>query len=395
MQALRALKNHQAHRSDIDRIDRTLLLATGALLVIGFIAVFSATITQEEGRLAYKYLAKQMLHASLGIFLGAMLWVYVPMRRLRDKSALIAVATIGMLALVHLPVIGVATEYGVARWINLGIMTVQPVEIVKIALLLHVCAYCVARRMSLGTLRGFCGPLVLVLVADVLLMTQPDFGSVVLITGMALAIMFMAGARLMYFLVAGGVMAVLATVAAITEPYRLKRLLAFSNPFDDPLGSGYHQTHSLMAFGKGGWFGSGLGQSVEKWAHLPEAHTDFIMSVIAEETGVIGFCVVIVLYGLVMHRAYDIASCAERCGKQFEALLARAIGLLLVVQSFINIGGNLSLLPVKGLTLPLISNGGSSLVAWLVTLALLQAIAADVSQDSGDVLQKNTARAPT
>ena len=377
---LERLRRIQVLRSDIERVDRTLLLATGALFAIGFIAVFSATITHEDGQVAYKILAKQMLHVALGVSLGVAIWMYLPMRELREKSALLASVSIFALLLVHLPVIGVATELGAARWINLGLITVQPVEFTKVAVIVYLCAYCAANRSRLNSLQGFARPICVVLLADVCLMLQPDFGSVLLLTGMAMAVIFMAGARLLYFGILGAGLTALAGVGVLMAPYRMKRLLAFSDPFSDPLGSGYHQTHSLMAFGKGGWLGSGIGQSVEKWAHLPEAHTDFIISVIAEETGVVGFCVVLALYGLIMHRAFDIASHAERCGKFFSALLARSIGLLLVAQSFINIGGNLSLLPVKGLTLPLISNGGSSLVAWLLTLALLQVIAADTEK---------------
>ena len=377
---LERLRRIQVLRSDIERVDRTLLLATGALFAIGFIAVFSATITHEDGQVAYKILAKQMLHVALGVSLGVAIWMYLPMRELREKSALLASVSIFALLLVHLPVIGVATELGAARWINLGLITVQPVEFTKVAVIVYLCAYCAANRSRLHSVQGYTRPVCVVLLADAILMTQPDFGSAVLLTGMALAVIFMAGGRLLYFGILGAGLTALAFVGVLMAPYRMKRLLAFSDPFSDPLGSGYHQTHSLMAFGKGGWFGSGIGQSVEKWSHLPEAHTDFIISVIAEETGVVGFCVVLALYGLIMHRAFDIASHAERCGKFFSALLARSIGLLLVVQSFINIGGNLSLLPVKGLTLPLISNGGSSLVAWLLTLALLQVIAADTEK---------------
>ncbi len=378
----------QVLRGDVARVDRVLLTATGALLTIGFIAVFSSTITHDGGQGAYVFLAKQMVHAAIGVAAGVAVWMFLPMRQLRDRSALVAGVAVASLLFVHLPFLGVATDLGAARWIDLGVMTVQPVEIAKIAVIVYVCAYCAANRENLGTLGGFLRPLGMVLAADLFLMTQPDFGSVVLLTFLALAAMFIAGAGLVYFAVAAGSLAALAGLAAVAAPYRMQRLLAFSDPFADPLGSGYHQTHSLMAIGRGGWTGSGLGQSVEKWAHLPEAHTDFIVSVIAEETGMIGFIVVLALYGLIMHRAFDIAGHAERCGKMFEALLARSIGLLLVVQCFINVGGNLSLLPVKGLTLPLISYGGSSLVAWLVTIALLQVIAADTEMLEERILDR-------
>ena len=377
---LERLRMIQVLRSDLERVDRTLLLATGALFAIGFIAVFSATITHDDGQGAYKILFKQMRNVAIGLAIGVAVWLRLPMRELREKSAMLAGVSILALLFVHLPFFGVATELGVARWINLWLFTLQPVEFTKIAVIVYLCAYCAANRDRLNSLKGYARPICVVLLADVFLMLQPDFGSVLLLSGMALAVIFMAGARLLHFLILGVGLAAIASVGALMAPYRVKRLLSFSDPFSDPLGSGYHQTHSLMAFGKGGWFGSGIGQSVEKWAHLPEAHTDFIISVIAEETGVVGFCVVLALYGLIMYRAFDIATQAERCGKFFSALLARSIGLLLVAQSFIHIGGNLSMLPVKGITLPLISNGGSSLVAWLLTITLLQVIAADTEK---------------
>ena len=369
-------------RPDLEGLDRVVLVATLALLAIGLIAVFSATITQDGGQTAFAFLRKQVTHAFIGIVGSWVLWRYLPMRLLRDKSLFIAGIAVAFLLLVHLPIIGVATELGVARWLNLGFLNVQPVEFTKIIVLIYICAYCARKRAALSTLTGFGPPLGILLVASAFLMTQPDFGSVALLAGMVLAVLFMAGARFIYFVCAGVGLAGLGVLGVLVAPYRMKRLLAFADPFQDPLGSGYQQTHSLMAFGNGGWFGSGLGQSVEKWSHLPEAHTDFIISVIAEETGFLGFAIVLGLYALIFFRSFDIASQLEISGKFFAALLARTIGLLLVVQTCINIGGNLSLLPVKGLTLPLLSYGGSSLVAWLLTLALLQVLAHEAKLQS-------------
>ncbi len=362
-------------RSGIDGLDKLSLVASGALLAVGLIAIYSATITNAAGQLAWAFLLKQLFHAAIGIGIGVVLWKLLPLAVLRQYSLALAALAVGSLLLVHLPVLGVATDKGAARWITLGVATVQPVEFTKVLVLVYACSYCAAMRDSLSTFRGFAQPLMVVLVADVFLLLQPDFGSAVLITVLVLAVMFMAGTNLWLFVVAGGLGAAAAGMLIVAAPYRMQRLLAFADPFGDPLGSGYHQTHSLMAFGRGGWVGRGLGQSVEKWSHLPEAHTDFIISVLAEETGFWGFTVVILLYSIIMTRAFVIAANAEKNGRFFSALLARAIGLLLVVQMFINIGSNLSLLPVKGLTLPLLSYGGSSVVAWLVSIALLQILA--------------------
>lgn len=376
-EAWRRLRMPSPQRDSWEHLDPAIAVAAAILVAIGLVAVYSATITGVDQN-ALGYLMRQLAHAIIGAACGLAVYRYVPLRLLRDRAPHIAASFIAMLALVHIPGLGVGTVHGVRRWIDLGVFTFQPVEVVKIVLIVYVCAHCAAHHHAIRTARGFLIPLGPVLAADALLMLQPDFGSAVLLAGIALAILFMAGARLAYLCAVLAAAAAAAAVATIIAPYRMQRMLAFADPFADPLGSGYHQTHALMAFGSGGWFGSGLGQSVEKWSHLPEAHTDFIISVIAEETGLVGFGFVLLMYGILLFRAFDLASLAEAGGQQFLALLARSLGLLLAAQAFINIGGNLSLLPVKGLTLPLISYGGSSLVAWLLAIGLLQLVAYEV-----------------
>ena len=363
-------------------IDKYLLLAMFALLIIGLIAVFSATITLSNNS-HWGFFVKQLIHAGLGLFLAWFMFRHVTIRTLRDKSWIVFAITVFALLLVHVPGLGVATSKGASRWIDLGIATFQPVELTKFTVIVFVCSYCAKNRDEIKTFKGFALPLSFVFIADIFLMLQPDFGSAVLITGITLIILFMAGAGLIYFglTIIGTV--ILGVIGIMYAPYRMQRLMSFSDPFSDPLGSGYHQTHSLMAFGKGGWTGSGIGQSVEKWSHLPEAHTDFIISVIAEETGVVGFFVVLILYGVCLIRAFEIASLAEANGRFFVAIMSRAIGLLLIIQTFINVGGNLSLLPVKGLTLPLISYGGSSLIVWLLSFAILQILAHEMNSQYG------------
>lgn len=367
-------KRLQVVRHGMEGMDRWLLLATGSLLVVGMIAIYSATITNESGRTATTYMLRHLLHAGIGLGLATAVWKFLPMRLLRDQALLLTLLAIASLLLVHLPIIGVETK-GAARWIDLGFSRIQPVEYTKIIILTYICTYCARNRESLQTFKGVLPPLALVLLADVFLLLQPDFGSAAIITLLAMATLFLAGATLRIFVVAVVALVPAASMLILMFPYRVKRLVSFLDPFQDPYGGGYHQTHALMAFGKGGWFGNGLGQSVEKWSHLPEAHTDFIISVLAEETGIFGVAVVLGLYALILYRAFVIASIAELQGKFFSCLLARIIGLMLVLQMTINVAGNLALGPVKGLTLPLVSYGGSSLVTWLVTLALLQMLA--------------------
>ncbi|MBF2735247.1 MAG: putative lipid II flippase FtsW [Betaproteobacteria bacterium AqS2] len=379
--ALRRLRSPAPQRG-VAELDAPIAVATAILVAIGLVAVYSSTVTGSAGQGAFGYLVRQLAHAALGLGLGAAVYRYAPLRLLRVHALPLAALCVASLALVHVPGLGVATVQGVKRWIDLGPATFQPIEVAKFAVVVYACAYCAANRDGIRSFKGFCVPLAMALGANALLLLQPDFGSAVILSGIVLAVLFMAGARLTHCLLVLAAAAAAAAAAVAVAPYRMQRLTSFADPFADPLGSGYHQTHSLMAFGNGGWLGSGLGQSVEKWSHLPEAHTDFIISVIAEETGVLGFAVVLLLYATLLFRSFEIAERAEACGRIFEALLARAIGLLLAVQAFINIGGNLALLPVKGLTLPLISYGGSSLIAWLLALALLQAIACD-TQGSG------------
>lgn len=373
------------------QLDAPIAVAAAILVAIGLVAVYSATVTGSAGQGALGYLVRQFAHAALGLALSVAVYRYAPLRLLRDHALPLAACCVAALALVHVPGLGVGTVQGVRRWIDLGPATFQPIEIAKFAVVVHACAYCAANRAGIRTVKGFLVPLGMALAANVLLLLQPDFGSAVILSGIVLAVLFMAGARLTHCCCVLAAAAAAAAAAVAIAPYRMARLTSFADPFADPLGSGYHQTHSLMAFGNGGWLGSGLGQSVEKWSHLPEAHTDFIISVIAEETGVLGFAVVLLLYATLLFRSFEIAERAEAHGRIFEALLARAIGLLLAVQAFINIGGNLALLPVKGLTLPLISYGGSSLIAWLLALALLQAIACETQSASAAVARRELA----
>ena len=366
----------EVQRSSSNGMDKWLFMAICSLLVIGTIAIYSATVTNPIGDYGSYFLTRHLFHIVLGVGLAIMLWVYLSVRFIRDYSLLIALAAIITLLFVHLPIIGYESK-GASRWISLGLINVQPVEYTKLAVLIYVCAYCASNREVLTTWKGILPPLGVIFIADVFLLLQPDFGSSVILTVLALTILFIAGASLRFFFVIAAVL-VPAVVMLITMfPYRMQRLLSFLDPFQDPYGGGYHQTHALMAFGKGGWFGDGLGQSVEKWSHLPEAHTDFIISVLAEETGIVGVLVVLAIYAVILQRAFVIANSADAHGRFFSGLLARTIGLMLVVQMAINVAGNLALGPVKGLTLPLLSYGGSSLVSWLLTFTVLQVLAHD------------------
>ena len=353
------------------RMDGCILACCGALLAVGLLMVYSSTVALGGGG---EYLIRQMFNAAVGLGLGAMA-IFIPLAKWRRASVWLVAFGIVMLVLVAVGGLGPQTSAGVSRWLYLGFFTFQPVEFVKFAAALYVAAYCVKQAERLADLRNSLrglAPLIAVVGAiSFLLLKQPDFGSFLLIAALVMTMMFLAGLRLRYLIAAAFVAIAAAAALVLTSDYRMQRFTAFLNPFADPLGDGYNQSHALMAFGNGGIAGVGLGRGMEKWSHLPEAHTDFIVSVIAEEWGFIGFAAVIAAYAAVVLRAFMIARDAAYRGEYFGALAAQGIAVLLALQVVINVGGNLSLLPAKGLTLPLLSYGGSSLAMTILSVGFL------------------------
>jgi cell division protein FtsW len=261
---------------------------------------------------------------------------------------------------------------GSTRWINLGIIRLQVSEPAKLLAFIYMAGYLVRRGDEVrNSGAGFLKPLGLLLVAAVLLLLEPDFGATVVLMTTALVMMFMAGVSLWKF---GGLIALAGAAfasLAILSPYRLNRLTAFIDPWNDPFNTDFQLTQSLIAIGRGEWFGVGLGASIQKLFYLPEAHTDFVFAVFAEEMGLVGITVLLGLYAFVVFRSYRIAATAEQGGNLFAAYLAYGIGTWLGIQAIINIGVNTGLLPTKGLTLPLMSYGGSSMLVSCVAIALL------------------------
>jgi len=268
---------------------------------------------------------------------------------------------------------------GSRRWLSLVVVNLQPSELMKLAVVLYAASYAVRKAafqhaqqpLKQTLLRGFLPLFVVTVFASALLLLEPDFGAFVVIVAIAFGILFLGGLdwRLfacLVFLLPIGLSAIL-----VAAPYRLQRLIAFLDPWSDPFGKGYQLSHSLIAFGRGEWFGVGLGASVEKLLYLPEAHTDFLLAVIAEELGFVGVALVIGLFAWLLIRAYGIGRQAARLERPFAALVAHGIGLWIGVQTFINVGVNMGVLPTKGLTLPLLSFGGSGIVANCVALAVL------------------------
>jgi cell division protein FtsW len=284
-----------------------------------------------------------------------------------------------MLLLVLVPGVG-KTVNGSTRWLPLGLINLQVSEIVKLFLVIYVAGYLVRHGDAVRkSLWGFMKPMLMVGLAGLLLLLEPDFGATVVIIGTVLVMTFLAGVRFNQFIAFVTVFVAAALLLVLTSPYRMQRLTSFANPWADPFDSGFQLTQSLIAIGTGGWFGTGLGGSVQKLFYLPEAHTDFLFAILSEELGFVGVVLVVSLYSLLFLRSLKIAALAEKTGNMFAAYLAYGIGIWLSMQAVINIGVNVGLLPTKGLTLPLLSYGGSSLIVCCIAFGLLLRINYEVS----------------
>jgi cell division protein FtsW len=276
-----------------------------------------------------------------------------------------------LLLLVLVPGIGVEVN-GASRWINVGLFRLQVSEPAKLLFIIYLASYLARHSEQVRVhISGFLKPLGLLTIAAVLLLLEPDFGATVVLTATVMGMIFMAGVKLTQFATMVGAGGLLLGGLAVSSPYRLERLTTFMNPWADPFDSGFQLTQSLMAIGRGEWLGVGLGSSVQKLFYLPEAHTDFVFAVLAEELGLLGVCVVIALYVLFVWRAFIVAAQAAKANHLFAASLSYGVGIWFGLQSFVNIGVNMGLLPTKGLTLPLMSYGGSSMVVMCAAAALV------------------------
>jgi cell division protein FtsW len=361
-----------AGRARLPRMDYLLLFAVMALAALGLVMVASASITLADRELGqpFYYALRQAIYIGAGVLLG--MGVYRLRLALVEEAGLLLLLTAFALLLAVL-VPGVGTQVnGSVRWLNTGLFRLQVSEPAKLMILLYLASYLNRYGEEVRTqLSGFIKPLALLGLAAILLLLEPDFGATVVMLATAMGMIFIAGARLWQFGGMLGLGGVSLAGLAVSSPYRMERLTTFLNPWADPFDSGFQLTQSLIAIGRGEWFGVGLGASIQKLFYLPEAHTDFVFAVLAEELGLLGVCVVIALYAVVVWRAFVIAIQAEKAGNGFASLLAHGIGIWIGLQAFINMGVNMGLLPTKGLTLPLMSYGGSSMVVVCAAIALL------------------------
>lgn len=314
--------------------------------------------------------------------LGMVVAIRVPVTVWNRVAGGLMLLAIVLLVLVLQPNVG-TTVNGARRWIDLGPIGFQASELARVMLLIYVASYSVRQHEALTrSFGGFVRPLLVVGLASVLLLLEPDLGATVVLTATSLAILFLAGARLRHLFVAA--LAAGSAFAALiwSSPYRLDRLLSWLNPWEDALDSGYQLVNSFIAIGSGTWFGAGLGKGVQKLHYLPEAHTDFVFAVLAEEAGLIGATGVVILYSVLVYRAFVLSRRATLAGLPFHALLSAGIGISLGLQAAISIGVNTGLLPTKGLTLPLISYGRTSVVVTLFALGLLLRVARELEDQA-------------
>jgi cell division protein FtsW len=343
-----------------------------SLLLVGLIMVTSASMSIAARDLGnpFYFLERQFIFGVAGIVFA---WIItrVPTEVWDKYSLLLLCCGLLLLFLVLIPGVG-ATVNGARRWLRVGPINFQVSELAKVLVLTWVCSYCVRKRTELETaLSGLAKPVGLLAVAALLLLCEPDFGATTVLIATGIAVLFVAGARLRYMLLLVAAATLAFSVLALTSTYRLKRLTGFLHPWDDPFNGGFQLTQSLIAIGRGAWFGVGLGSSVQKLFYLPEAHTDFVFAVLAEELGLVGVLGVIALFMALVWRAFKISHMAAQAGLRFQSYLALAFAVWLGLQAMVNIGVNMGVLPTKGLTLPLLSYGRSSL---LVSLAWLGAV---------------------
>ena len=370
------------------RFDPWLLGAMLALASLGVVMVASASIYQHGN--PFYYLIRHGMFLVAGA--GLAWWVTrTELKSIEARNHLLLLGCVVLLLLVFVPGLGVSVK-GAHRWINLGVSNFQVVEVVKVFFIVWLASYLVRFRDEVNaTWAAMLKPLGVVVLLVALLLMQPDFGSSSLLLAITAGMLVLGGVNMprMFGPVLVG-LPILAVIA-IAEPYRMRRLTSFSDPWADPFGSGYQLTNALMAIGRGEWSGIGLGGSVLKLNYLPEVHTDFIFSVIGEELGFVGVCVVVALYALLVGRAFVIGLRCVEMRRHFAGYVAFGVALWIGMQSFVSMGVNLGLLPTKGLTLPLISSGGSSILMTCVAMGLLLRVSYELERTQRQVALRGEA----
>lgn len=365
------------------QIDPALLGLAVALLIGGMVILTSASISISENLHGdpFYFVGRQAIAALLGGAAGFAV-LFIPMRFWGDVGPLLLLIGLLLLLAVLIPGVGHSVN-GSSRWLQFGVINLQASEPARLCLIIYMAGYLVRQNKCLREqFTGFLRPMLVLTLACGMLLAEPDFGAAVVLLATAMAMLLVAGARIRDFLIFFGVAVAAMAALAMSSPYRLKRLLGFLDPWSDPYDTGFQLTQSLIAIGRGEWFGVGLGNGVQKLFYLPETHTDFVFAVFAEEFGFFGALVLISLFLALLWRVFMLGIRAAKVERLFEAYVAIGIGTWLGLQAFINVGVNMGLLPTKGLTLPLISYGRSSLIITMVSIGLLLRIHHELVTDS-------------
>ncbi len=375
-------------RYDLGLIVPALLLAS-----LGVVMVASSSIAVADGQHvgAFYYLDRHLVFLALGLG-AALVMARIELDWLERNALPLLLVGIVLLLLVFVPFVGVRVN-GARRWIRIGIVGFQSVEAVKLILIVYMASYLVRHRDNLqARLLGVLKPLGIAAALAALLFAQPDFGSAMLLMAVTLGMVWLGGARVRNLALIAATATPLLAAAAMSQDYRVKRLTSFLDPWADPFKDGFQLTQALIAVGRGEWFGVGLGGSVQKLFYLPEAHTDFILAVIAEELGLAGIVLVLALFGWLVGRGFVLGLRAVDQNRRFAGYCAFGVSLLLALQALVSIGVNLGVLPTKGLTLPLISSGGSSVMMTCAAIGLLARVSYEVTRADNAMLQAISAR---
>ena len=355
----------------IDRENIFIILPYICLLFIGIVMVASSSVYVSEDIYGtpFHFASRQIIFFTLGI-VATIIALSIPSNLFLTLDWIILLGSFILLIALFFP--GVGTEVnGSLRWIRVGPINIQPSEVSKLALVIYISGYCVRRLGEINTSLGFFRPLIVLAFFGLLIMSQPDLGSTLVIGALVIAVLFFAGISFFQFSLLISLMGSLAAIAIYLEPYRYIRFISFTEPFEHFYGPGWQLSNALLGIGRGEWFGIGLGNSLQKNLYLPEPHTDFIFAVIVEEFGLIGGFTVILLFALLIFGILTTSIKALELGKLFQGLLAFGAGILIAIQVIFNIGVNLGILPTKGLTLPFISYGGTSLILFMFLMGMV------------------------
>lgn len=358
--------------NELRNVDAVFMASVACVLVLGVVMVSSASIFLSETKYGHPFyfMIRQMIYLSIGLGFGYFM-MSVPTEVLHKFGVPLMLFSLFLLIMVLVPGVG-KTVNGSQRWINLFVFNLQASEVAKVCMVVYVSGYLVRRADRVKQkLIGSAMPMIVSFFFLICLLLEPDFGASVVLVGTVIALLFIAGAPINQFILLVFAVVGALGVVAVSESYRVKRLLNFMDPWADPYNDGYQLSQALIAYGRGEWFGLGLGNSVQKLAYLPEAHTDFVFSIWVEETGMLGGMLLLGAFGFMLSRVFSIGQRAMRLGRLFQGYMCFGFSILILAQVIINVGVNTGFLPTKGLTLPLISYGGSSLIITLASLFVI------------------------